>query len=141
MLERPKILIIDDAAEICRFYNSVLTQAGFKVLVAEDGSKGIFKAETEQPRLIMLDLRLPDADGLEVLTTLRSKDATKTTPIIVFTGSATKQKVEEALALGADAFIYKGMMPIKEMVDKIRSLIFPSETPSQENSPDHEATP
>ena len=123
MSERAKILIIDDAPEIGRFYNSVLTQSGFEVLIAEDSTKGILKAETERPHLIMLDLQLPDADGLHVLNTLRSKEATKKIPIIVFTGSASKQKADEALFLGADAFIFKGMMPIKQLVDKIRFLI------------------
>ena len=125
MSARPQILIIDDAAEIGRFYNSVLTQSGFDVLIAEDGSRGILKAETERPRLIMLDLCLPDTDGLKVLTALRSKDATRNIPIIVFTGSATKQKVDEAISLGANAFIFKGMMPIKQMVEKIQALISP----------------
>jgi CheY-like chemotaxis protein len=126
MAERPKILIIDDAPEICRFYSTVLTQSGFEVLLADDGLKGIFRAETDQPHLIMLDLRLPDSDGLQVLNKLRSKDATRNIPVIVFTGSASKQKVEEATYLGANAFIFKGMMPIKQLVDKIRSLILPA---------------
>ena len=129
MPERPKILIIDDAPEICRFYRVVLTQSGFDVSVAEDGSKGIRKAMSERPRLILLDLRLPDTNGLKVLTSLRSEDATRNIPIIVFTGSATKQKVDEAIKLGADAFILKGMMPVKQMVEKIRALVLPSAAP------------
>jgi len=131
MTEKAKILVIDDAPEMCRFYHLVLTKAGFDVLTAENGKKGLALADTENPNLILLDLRLPDMDGTDILKIFRSSGKTEKTPILVFSGSASKAKVDEIISLGANAVVFKGMIPIKQMVDKIKSLLDVPPAPQQ----------
>ncbi len=121
-----KILIIDDAPEMSRFYVHALTKAGFQVLVAESAMKGILKIQGENPSVVLMDLQLPDRSGMEVLKFIRSHDETKNIPVVMFSGSATKQVIEEAIALGANAFVLKGMITVKQMVDKITALLPPS---------------
>jgi DNA-binding response OmpR family regulator len=113
------ILVADDSSEILRLIRDVLEHAGFSVLTATDGRGAMQRARTDHPDLIVLDLGLPDIDGLDVARTLRRDSAV---PIIMLTARADESDTLVGLELGADDYITKPFSP-KELVARIRAVL------------------
>jgi two-component system OmpR family response regulator len=101
----PKILLIDDEENLCGLYATLLERKGYEVLVAQSGSYGLDLYHRARPDLIVLDLRMPDMDGITVLRKLRGMDAQ--IPVIILSGAGDGQLEQEGRALGAAAFIQK----------------------------------
>lgn len=80
-----KILMVDDEPDVRMLLKARLASNGFEVLEAADGPSGIRLAETERPDLILLDIRMPGKDGIEVYAALRQQPATKGIPIVFLT--------------------------------------------------------
>src|SRR3954454_25210660 len=87
---REKILVVDDEPEAVELVEFNLKQAGFSVVTAADGAQALNKARTTPPDLIVLDLMLPEINGLEVCKMLRRDSATSTVPIIMLTAKAAE---------------------------------------------------
>jgi DNA-binding response OmpR family regulator len=120
------ILVIDDEpqiADICRDY---LTAAGFAVLVAQDGVKGLALARKERPDLVVLDLMLPGMDGLDVCRELRRESAL---PIIMLTARVDESDKLIGLELGADDYLTKPFSP-RELVARVRTVLRRAAGPS-----------
>jgi two-component system KDP operon response regulator KdpE len=98
------ILLIDDDPQIRRFIVAGLEMHGYSVREAETGAAGITAAARQQPQLILLDLRLPDVNGEEVLETIRSWS---TVPVIVLSVETDEQRKVQLLKAGADDFVVK----------------------------------
>jgi len=114
-----KILVIDDEqqiAEICRDY---LSAAGFAVLTARDGETGLALARKERPDLVVLDLRLPGMDGLDVCRALRRES---NTPIIMLTARIEESDRLVGLELGADDYLTKPFSP-RELVARVQAVL------------------
>ena len=105
-----KILLIDDEALIRQSIAAYLEDSGFTVFQADDGPKGLKMASSHAPDVILLDLRMPEMDGLDVLAEV-TRDLVET-PVIVVTGAGVMKDAIEALRLGAFDFISK---PIIDM--------------------------
>lgn len=105
-----KILTIDDEAYIRNSIRTYLEDYGFQVVEAETGKAGIDVFEREKPDLVLLDLRMPEMDGLQVLEILRKRSPE--TPLIVASGTGNITAVVEALHLGAWDYILK---PVQDM--------------------------
>lgn len=113
------ILVIDDEpkiAEICRDY---LTAAGFAVITASDGPKGLAAARRDRPDLIVLDLMMPGMDGLDVCRELRRE---ANTPIIMLTARVEETDKLVGLELGADDYVTKPFSP-RELVARVRTVL------------------
>lgn len=113
------ILVVDDEKEIVKLARDYLERSGFRVLSAGDGVTGLATARHEQPDLVVLDLKLPEMDGLDVCRILRQESDV---PIIMLTA-----RVEEAdrligLELGADDYITKPFSP-RELVARVRAVM------------------
>ena len=119
---RPKILVVDDEPEAVELIEFNLKQAAFDVLTAADGSEALKKARTSLPRLIILDLMLPEVDGLEVCKMLRRDPATAAIPIVMVTAKAAELDRILGLELGADDYITKPFSP-RELVLRIKKLL------------------
>ncbi|OQX14469.1 MAG: hypothetical protein BWK80_41800 [Desulfobacteraceae bacterium IS3] len=105
-----KILVIDDEKDILDIISEILKSRIPDCLVTtvQSGSEGIEKAVTEQPDTVLLDINMPDMDGFEVCSRLKSDEKTKRIPIIIFTGLHTDPELRiKGLELGADAFLGK----------------------------------
>jgi two-component system KDP operon response regulator KdpE len=105
--DKPKsslILVIEDDSQMRRYLRTVLTNEGYQLLEATTAQEGIKQAGLRHPDLIILDLGLPDKDGLEVTRELREWT---TTPIIVLTARSQENDKVEALDLGADDYLTK----------------------------------
>ena len=112
-----KILIIEDEIEIADLEKDYLELSGFEVAIANDGSKGLAMALTEDYDLIILDLMLPGMDGFDVCKTIREK---KNIPIIMV--SAKKDDIDKirGLGLGADDYMTKPFSP-SELVARVKA--------------------
>ncbi|MFA5859149.1 MAG: response regulator [Elusimicrobiota bacterium] len=116
-----KILIIDDEPNILKVATIRLSKAGYEVITANDGVKGLELASTAHPNLILLDLNLPELSGAEVCRLLKNNNELKHIPVIVLSASAEDIK-DKALNIGADDFVIKPYSPA-ELLTKIGQLL------------------
>jgi len=114
-----RVLVVDDDKFIRRFLEELLTEAGFGVIQAENGSEGVRLAVETDPEVILLDLVMPGMDGLEVVRRLRSLSRFKFVPIIVLTARGDREKTVNPFLVGADDYLSK---PIDrdELIARIR---------------------
>jgi len=116
MTTQPHILVIDDEAQILRALRTILTAKQFKVSVASSGEEGLTLAAAQKPDLIILDLSLPDIDGVEVCTRLREWSQV---PIIILSVRDGERDKVFALDKGADDYLTKPF-GIEELLARIR---------------------
>jgi DNA-binding response OmpR family regulator len=119
---RPKILIVDDEPEAVELIDFNLNQAGFEVVAASDGAEALKKARATGPSLIILDLMLPEIDGLEVCKMIRRDPATSAIPIIMLTAKAAEIDRVLGLELGADDYLTKPFSP-RELVLRVKNAL------------------
>jgi two-component system, OmpR family, KDP operon response regulator KdpE len=112
----PVIIVIEDEPEIRRFLRAALLSHGYRLVEAATGQEGLQAAETRQPDLIILDLGLPDMDGLEVIRQLRAWTAV---PIIVLSAKGQETVKVASLDAGADDYIAKPF-GVGELLARIR---------------------
>jgi two-component system NtrC family sensor kinase len=116
-----KVLIIDDRREIIVFLaNNILKPKGYDIITAMDGEKGLRKALEEKPDLIIMDLRMPKMNGLEVLTALREEQCR--IPVIMTTFHGSESVVVEAFRLGIKDYIIKPYT-VEEMEGAIKRAL------------------
>ncbi len=101
------ILLVDDNEVNLKLAQQILVASGYEVRAAARGARAIEMACTRRPDLILLDIRLPDFDGLEVLRRLRSLPETKDIPVVAMTAQAMPDEVEGFTAAGRDGYIQK----------------------------------
>ena len=116
-----KILAIDDEPVIRDSIASYLEDSGFKVLQAGDGQAGLALFRSETPDLILLDLRMPEMDGLAFLETLQQEAAE--TPVIVVSGTGVLQDAIEALRAGAHDFVTKPILDMAVLEHAIQNAL------------------
>jgi len=114
-----KILIVDDEPKIVQIARDYLERAGFAILVAHDGKLALTTARVEKPDLVVLDLGLPQLDGLDVTRALRKES---NVPIIMLTARGEESDKLIGLELGADDYIVKPFSP-KELVARARAVL------------------
>jgi two-component system, OmpR family, alkaline phosphatase synthesis response regulator PhoP len=115
-----KLLVVEDEISISTLLQFNLEQAGFQVVTAMDGKNGLEKAESEIPDLIILDLMLPEMDGLEVCKELRSKKLN--IPILMLTAKDDEFDKVLGLELGADDYMTKPFSP-REVVARVKAIL------------------
>jgi two-component system phosphate regulon response regulator PhoB len=119
---KPKILVVDDEPDALEILAYKLKEAGYAPLFAKDGARALVAARDERPALIVLDLMLPEIDGLEVCKILRRDPATAMIPIIMLTARAAEMDRVLGLELGADDYVTKPFSP-RELVLRIKKLL------------------
>jgi DNA-binding response OmpR family regulator len=114
-----KILVVEDEKEIADLIRDYLSASNYKVVIANDGEKGLELFESEKPQLAVLDIMLPKKDGFEVCRTIRSKS---NIPILML--SAKKEDTDKiiGLGLGADDYITKPFSP-RELIARVQSQL------------------
>jgi two-component system alkaline phosphatase synthesis response regulator PhoP len=119
---KEKILIVDDEKDIVKMIDYNLKKEGFRTVTAYDGEKALSLAKKEFPDLIILDLMLPGADGLEVCKELRKESSTSAIPVIMLTAKTKESDKIVGLELGADDYVTKPFSP-KELIARIKALL------------------
>ena len=119
MNEKETVLVIDDELQIRRLLEITLTASGYKVLQSSTGKEGLVEAATLHPSLVILDLGLPDADGIEILKKLREWYSK---PVIVLSVRDSEKDIVSALDNGANDYLTK---PFRsgELLARIRAAL------------------
>lgn len=110
------LIVIEDEAQIRRFLRTTLTSEGYQVIEAETGKQGLTEAATRKPDLIILDLGLPDMDGVEVVKELRTWSSA---PIVILSARSQESDKISALDAGADDYLVKPF-GVGELLARIR---------------------
>jgi DNA-binding response OmpR family regulator len=122
-----KILVIDDHADSVFLLKDRLEREGYEVITAYDGKSGMQRAFNDNPDLILLDIIMPDIDGLEVCRTLLNTQSTKDIPVILITGKVDADGTKEGLQAGAFDYIRKPVNKT-ELLARIHSALKLRET-------------
>ena len=116
-----KILYVEDNDDNVYMLKNRLSRAGFTVIIATNGARGVAMAMSEQPDLILMDLTLPDIDGEEATRRIKADPATKHIPVIALTANAMSGDREKAVGAGCNDFDTKPVdMP--RLLEKIGAL-------------------
>jgi two-component system phosphate regulon response regulator PhoB len=118
----PKILVVDDEPDAIELIKFNLKAAGYEVITAADGEEALKKARSMLPDLVILDLMLPEVDGLEVCKILRRDQRVSATPILMLTAKAAEIDRVLGLELGADDYVTKPFSP-RELVLRVKRLL------------------
>lgn len=120
---RERILLIDDSVLVRRLYRNKLSLHSYQVELAVDGGSGLAEMARLHPDLVLLDLGLPDIDGLEVLERIKQDPMLKETPVIVLSGRESEDAVSQALEGGATGFLSKLTTRPQEVVDRVEKAL------------------
>lgn len=101
----PKILIVDDEPDVCEVIANFLSKRDYEVVIANNGKEALSKLSTEKPSLILLDIRMPEMDGIECLR--RIKELDKEVPVIMVTCVTNIDTAKKAMELGATDYLTK----------------------------------
>jgi DNA-binding response OmpR family regulator len=116
-----RVLIVDDDPDIQRLVSYNLSQAGFQVLSASTGRTALDSVQKQPPDLIILDIMMPDVDGMEVCRTLRQRENSRRIPIIMLTARGEEVDRVVGFELGADDYVSKPFSP-RELVLRVKSI-------------------
>ncbi len=119
---KPKILVVDDEPDAVEMIEFNLKSNGYDVVTAADGEEALTKARAVLPSLIILDLMLPEVDGMEVCKILRRDPRTSGIPIIMLTAKAAEIDRVLGLELGADDYVTKPFS-LRELVLRVKRLL------------------
>ncbi|HEY1074802.1 MAG TPA: response regulator [Patescibacteria group bacterium] len=117
------ILIIDDNERLITSYRDFLQEAGLTITTATNGEEGLKKAAQHKPDLILLDLMMPEMDGLTMLKTLKKDDTLKDIPVMVMTALVNELERDNSLKAGAVEYIEKVETEPEQLLHKIRHLL------------------
>ncbi len=118
-----KILIVEDDPLMARLYEKVFKFEGYEVDVALNGRDGLDKVRVNRPTVMVLDIMMPEMNGLEVLDKLKADPETKTIPVVVLTNLAGGQDAEAALTKGAVKYIVKSEYEPKQIANMIKEVL------------------
>ncbi len=116
-------MIVEDDKFLQGLAEREFKKEGFEVVVASEGQEAIKLAKEKMPNLILLDIILSGLDGYEILKILKSDDATKKIPVILFTNLGSQEDVMQAKALGATDFLIKAHNNLDDVVKKAKEYI------------------
>ncbi len=117
-----KILVIEDDSDIAELVEYNLRQEKYSVEVSRNGAEGFAKAKRLGPDLIVLDLMLPDMDGLEICRNLKSDSKTKNIPVLIVTAKGEEVDRVVGFEVGADDYLTKPFSP-RELVLRVRAIL------------------
>ena len=116
------ILIVEDNAKNLKLARDVLQAKGYATLEAVNGEDGVRLALQHKPDLVLMDIQLPDINGIEAFRRIRANTDTANIPIVAFTASVTANDLHRIDAAGFDAFIGKPIN-LKEFVETVRRVV------------------
>ncbi len=116
-----KILIIDDEQPILNMYREALSQ--HQVLTSKNGQEGLEMAEKETPDLILLDIIMPELNGLDVLAKLQDNKNTASIPTVILTNLPEEASKEKATQLGASGYLVKAENEPDQLAEKVEKIL------------------
>ena len=117
-----RILLVEDTATMIMLEKMLLAGEGFEITTAGNGVEGLKKIEASAPDLVLLDIMMPEMDGIEMCRQLKNNPETAEIPVIMVTTQGEPERVEQAFEAGCDDFVTKPIDKI-ELLEKIRSFL------------------
>ncbi len=121
--KKAKILLVEDERILCDMYKIKFEISGLKLLIANGGYEGLAMAKKEKPDLILLDIKMDDLDGFEVLKQLKADPKMRHIPVFLLTNMGEKGNTEEGLQLGAEAYIMKSKTLPADIVNLVTARL------------------
>lgn len=118
-----KVLIVDDQSFIRTMLKSQLSQLELDIVEASNGNEALGKAKVTHPDLILLDIVMPNKDGIVALQELKAYDGTKNIPVIVVSSHSDDEKVKAVMDAGAEKFIDKAKLRETDFVELVKSYL------------------
>ncbi len=118
-----KILLVDDDKLMVKMYQGKFADDGYEIDVALNGKEGLAKTLNFKPDLILLDIMMPEVNGLEMLERLKEKEETKRIPVILLTNVGGDDDAKKGLAMGAVAYLVKAHYDAKDVVKKVKEIL------------------
>lgn len=119
-----RILLVDDDAALRDMYTFILTKAGYEVVTAQDGVEGLAKAREGSFALILLDMMMPNLDGMDFLRSYADEGPKEPNgPIVVLSNAGYDEVADEAEQMGAAAFLLKADLLPNDLVDEVKKYI------------------
>ena len=117
-----RILVVDEEPHIRRVLSEILGSRGYEVMMASGRNQGLDELGTEDVDLVILDLMMPDTNGLDILSKIRTDPRRADTPVIILTAKGQDADREAALAGGANDFLTKPFSP-KKLIARIQEIL------------------
>jgi DNA-binding response OmpR family regulator len=118
------VLVADDDEDVLSLVTTVLERAGHEVIAARDGAEALALAQQRRPDLAVLDVAMPQLDGLEVLRRLRRSRETAEVPVVLLSARAQESDVVLGYETGASAYVRKPFSP-RELSERVAGLLEP----------------
>jgi CheY-like chemotaxis protein len=120
---KKKILIIEDDEQISEIYKAELFFGGLQTILAASGKEGIEVVQSEQPDLILLDILMPNMDGVETLKHIRNLPNGKSVPVLVITNVGKNERIKDFAGLNIAGYIVKSDITPVQLYDKISEVL------------------
>jgi DNA-binding response OmpR family regulator len=118
-----KILLIEDDPFLSEIYVIKFQEAGFEISLAEDGALGLAKIKEGMPDLVLLDIVMPNMDGLELLRTIKNDKSIRNIPVVILSNLGEQEDIKRGLELGAEFYIVKAHYTPTEVVARVKAII------------------
>ena len=125
--KKVKVAIIEDDLAIVQMYRTKFENEGYEVSTAPDGAAGLELIESFEPDIILLDLMMPNMNGLDMLGKLRSQPGGREAKVIVLTNMGDTETATKVYKMAADDYIVKAEMTPKEVAERVKALLAKSE--------------
>ena len=119
---KEKILVVDDEPDLQELVKDTLEMAGYIVLTANDGEEGLRSISEDSPDLVILDIKMPKIDGMEVLERVKKDPVLSKLPVIMLTSLKGENIIREAKEIGAADYIVKPFNQI-DLLNRVRNII------------------
>jgi CheY-like chemotaxis protein len=119
------VLVVDDQAELRQLFQRVLESQGYQIVCAANGQAGLAMLDATNPQLILLDMAMPQMDGITFLRNLRQKPKFQTVPVIVLSGLMSREQIRTARELGVTDTLVKAEFTMKELRNRVARLLPP----------------
>lgn len=119
---KPKVLIVEDEDSIQKVYSKFFAIEGFEVTQLSDGAKVVETLKNDSFSLLMLDIMMPVKNGIDVLREIKNDDSIKNIPVIMLSAFDDDRLLTQAMELGANRYIVKGMLDPIEIVNIAKEL-------------------
>ncbi|MDP2664280.1 MAG: response regulator [bacterium] len=120
---KKKILLVEDDPFLIDIYSTKLKDAGFEVLVSDEGEEAIGKIKEENPDLLLLDIVLPEIDGWEILRRIKSDEKFKNLKVIILSNLGQKEEVKKGMELGAVNYLIKAHYTPSQVVEEVKKVL------------------
>ncbi|OGY84758.1 MAG: hypothetical protein A3F54_03140 [Candidatus Kerfeldbacteria bacterium RIFCSPHIGHO2_12_FULL_48_17] len=123
MKDNPDVLLVEDDPDQILLYSTKFELEDLRTIGARRGKDALVVAKSQQPKIILLDLVMPDMDGIEVLRQLKKNKKTRDIPVWIFSNLTKDSTIAQAKKLGAKEYIVKAQIDPNKLVEKIKSML------------------